>query len=238
MAETTKKPAPPPEQKALTDLSPVLLVTGQPGSGKSTGIENLPKDSTAILNVERKLLPFRKARDFKMQTYPTNFQEFYKHYQAMLANPKVKIAVVDSLTSVTEQLETYCLNNWQKTDTFAVWRNYNMLLNGILQKAKESGKQVIFIGHEELLMTDDGVVGRRTRTFGKRWKGMIEKEFAIVLWSLVEMRDGEPQHLFMTRTDGERPAKAPREMFEERYIENDYQAVLTKVDAYYKTKIQ
>ena len=224
-----------PEPKGLTDLSPVLLITGQPGSGKSTAIEHLDTKTTAVINVERKLLPFPGARDFKMQVYPTNYLEFHSFYGKLIDHKDVKTIVIDSLTSVTEALETYCIAQWKAVDPYAVWNNYNTMLGSILQKDKESGKNVIFIGHEELLMADDGMRERRTRTFGKRWKGLIEKEFAIVLWSMIEMREGEPVHLFMTRTDGERPAKAPRGMFEERLIPNDYNAVMTAIIDYYKT---
>ena len=45
-------------------MKPNIIVVGKSGSGKSTSLRNLNPKSTAILNVERKQLPFKEAKNF------------------------------------------------------------------------------------------------------------------------------------------------------------------------------
>ena len=43
---------------------PLIGIVGSSGSGKSTSLRNLPADKTIIIDLERKGLPFREAKNF------------------------------------------------------------------------------------------------------------------------------------------------------------------------------
>ena len=45
-------------------MKPNIIITGPSGSGKSSSMRNLQPKRTAVLNTERKQLPFKNAKDF------------------------------------------------------------------------------------------------------------------------------------------------------------------------------
>ena len=45
-------------------MKPNVIVVGKSGSGKSTSLRNLNPKTTAVINTERKQLPFKGANDF------------------------------------------------------------------------------------------------------------------------------------------------------------------------------
>ena len=51
-------------------MKPNIIVVGKSGSGKSSSLRNLNAERTAVLNTERKQLPFRGAKNFKNVPIP------------------------------------------------------------------------------------------------------------------------------------------------------------------------
>ena len=64
-------------------MKPNVIVVGKSGSGKSTSLRNLNPEKTAVLNTERKQLPFKGANKFKnvpvpdLATYKAAFKKAY-----------------------------------------------------------------------------------------------------------------------------------------------------------------
>ena len=61
-------------------MKPNVIVVGKSGSGKSTSLRNLNPERTAVLNTERKQLPFKGANKFmkvpvtNLAVYKTEFK--------------------------------------------------------------------------------------------------------------------------------------------------------------------
>ena len=70
-------------------MKPNTLILGASGTGKSSSIRNLPKDTTIILNTERKTLPFREGKDFKMNFAIHNYPQFEKAFDKALKSDKI-----------------------------------------------------------------------------------------------------------------------------------------------------
>ena len=51
-------------------MKPNIIIVGKSGSGKSTSLRNLDAAKTAVLNTERKQLPFKGANKFKNVPIP------------------------------------------------------------------------------------------------------------------------------------------------------------------------
>ena len=45
-------------------MKPNIIIVGRSGTGKSTSLRNLDPATTAVLNTERKQLPFKGANEF------------------------------------------------------------------------------------------------------------------------------------------------------------------------------
>lgn len=225
---------------------PNIAICGPSGFGKSTSLRNLDPETTAILNTERKQLPFRGASKFKVVQIGTNhpadpsalarknasalnIAQWTKAWAGARANKDIKTIVLESATSLIEMIKTYSECHFTNYD---IWNNYNKMIFDVLMEAKSCDQTVIFISIEDTVYIND-TAERRMYCQGGALKGKLEKEFEIVLWSNILRGEEGNQFVFQTISDGERPAKAPMEMFEDTFIPNDVQHVLETVHAYY-----
>ncbi len=70
---------------------------------------------------------------------------------------------------------------------------------------------------------------------GKEWEGKVEKEFLIVFFTDVRRNDkNKMEYKFLNNSDGICSAKSPMGMFNDQFIDNDLQSVITKIQEYYK----
>lgn len=234
-----------PNSTSEVKLYPPVLIVGRSGTGKSTSIRNLPCDSTIIVNTEKKVLPFKSAKNFKMQVSPKYFAPMgwsplnpelaldsssfvYNWFRALQS--KADFLVLESWTSTTEMIDDWANKCFTGFDQ---WKNYNAAIMWLVHSMKQANKQLFVIGIEEWITMDDGTSERHLAVKGKQHRGMIEKEFSIVLWSDVKLHDGKPIFHFRTTTDGERPCKAPHEMFNDILIPNDLLEVNKAIRTYY-----
>ena len=209
---------------------PNIFVGGPSGSGKSTSIRNLDPNATIIINTERKALPFKSAAQFTKQVQPANYLQFETAYQRAL-NSDAVVIVVDSFTSLTEQVYSHIIR-YEQEDTRAAWGRYKDTLHDVLIQAKRPDKTVIFLG-VEALMQDDQMRLVKTIDVQGSLKGKVEKEFEIVLWAQPQ---GDGIYRFLTNSDGRCTAKSPMGMFDQALIDNDLNAVLTAIHTYYTSE--
>ena len=205
-----------------------IFISGASGSGKSSSLRNLDASKTIIINTERKQLPFRNAAKFK-QANCASYQEFL----ALLARAEksaAEIIVIDSFTSLSEQVQAYAKATWRGFD---IWSGYADTIYQIIQRTKLIDKYVVFIGIDEPLQDGNGEITRHVRVEGKALKGSIEKEFTCVLWAKVRNESGSISHNFETNNDGTTTAKTPMELFSQQYIDNDLNYVIEQIKAYY-----
>ena len=210
-------------------MKPNIIVVGPSGSGKSTSLSSLNPKTTAVLNTERKQLPFKNAKDF-MNVPIKSVSEFHSALDKAMESDKIKTIVVESFTSLIEII-------FREADIrykgFDVWSYYNKEIDKILDKSKNSDKYVIFTAIDGVYDGDNGVEERYVAVDGNRWKKRVEKEFVIALFTDVHKSDEGVSYRFRTNTTGRDSAKSPMGMFEDLHIPNNLGKVVEACELYY-----
>lgn len=205
-----------------------ILLIGRAGSGKSTAIRNLDKESTAILKCVNKKLPFRKGdKDFKSM-FVSNVQELTNILSQLIKNTKYKTIILDDLfyLSSYENFRRVSEKGYGKFTDIAKNLFDVITLPDMIQREDLT---FIFITHSE---TNPNTLETDVKTIGK----MIDSQlgvaglFTIVLESCII--DGEYKFLTHNIT-GNSVVKTPMGMFEEDYIDNDLKIVLDTMKEYY-----
>jgi len=211
-------------------MKPNIIIVGPSGSGKSTSLSSLNPKTTAVLNTERKQLPFKNAKEF-MNVPIKSVSEFHSALDKAMESDKIKTIVIESFTSLIEII-------FREADIrykgFDVWSYYNKEIDKILDKSKNSDKYVIFTAIDGVYDGDNGVEERYVAVDGNRWKKRVEKEFVIALFTDVHKGDEGVKYRFRTNTTGRDSAKSPMGMFEDLHIPNNLGKVIESCEEYYK----
>jgi hypothetical protein len=217
-----------------------ILICGPSGSGKSTSLRNLPPDKTAIVNIERKLLPFPSAKDFKNQDFCNSTQEVSISLNKWATNKDIEIIVIESFTSYDEMILKM---NRELYKGYDIYTNHNKAIRNWVEQIKMIGLQkfLVLTGIDEVIGIDTaegGKISKRTlKVEGRELTGTIEKEFSIVLFTDVrkDPKSGNMLYQFQSNTDGITTAKTPMGLYNgSQYIENDLNSVIKKIKEYYK----
>lgn len=211
-------------------MKPNIIIVGPSGSGKSSSMRNLDPKTTAVLNTERKQLPFKNANEF-MNVPIKTIAEFHSALDKALSSDKIKTVVIESFTSLIEII-------FREADIrykgFDVWGYYNKEIDKVLDKSKNSDKYVVFTAIDAVYDGDNGVEERYVAVDGNRWKKRVEKEFVIALFTDTRATDDGVQYRFRTNTTGRDSAKSPMGMFESLHIDNNLSVVIDSCEEYYK----
>ena len=211
-------------------MKPNIIIVGPSGSGKSTSLSSLNPKTTAVLNTERKQLPFKNAKEF-MNVPIKSVSEFHSALDKAMESDKIKTIIIESFTSLIEII-------FREADIrykgFDVWSYYNKEIDKILDKSKNSDKYVIFTAIDGVYDGDNGVEERYVAVDGNRWKKRVEKEFVIALFTDVHKGDEGVNYRFRTNTTGRDSAKSPMGMFKDLHIPNNLGKVIQMCEEYYK----
>ena len=210
-------------------MKPNIIIVGPSGSGKSSSMRNLDPKSTAVINTERKQLPFKNANDF-MNVPVKSVSEFHSALDKAMESDKIKTIVIESFTSLIEIIYREAEIRYKGFD---IWGYYNKEIGRILDKSKNSNKYVIFTAIDGVYDGDNGVEERFVAIDGNRWKKRVEKEFVICLFTDTKATDEGVQYRFRTNTTGRDSAKSPMGMFLDLHIDNDLKQVIDACRTYY-----
>jgi len=214
-------------------MKPNIIIAGPSGSGKSSSLRNLQPKRTAVLNTERKQLPFKNANEF-MNVPIKSVSEFHSALDKAMESDKIKTIVIESFTSLIEII-------FREADIrykgFDVWSYYNKEIDKILDKSKNSDKYVVFTAIDGVYDGDNGVEERYVAVDGNRWKKRVEKEFVLALFTDVRATDEGVTYRFRTNTTGRDSAKSPMGMFDSLHVENCIKSVIEKCEQYYKIEV-
>lgn len=218
---------------------PMILVCGQSGSGKSYSLRNLDKERTKIINIERKILPFKEALKFKHYVEVDNSIKASEEIKRSLSSDEYDIIVIESFTKYVELLLAYSKNINKGYD---IYNYYNSTISSFLEAIKGNQNKFIIITAidervEFIQPTGAITTSRRCAVSGKEWEGKIEKEFTVVLFTDVKQEKGKnPEYRFITNNDGTNSSKSPPDLFGKQYIENDINFIINKMIEYYELK--
>lgn len=228
-------------------MADLIAVVGASGSGKSTSLRNLDPETTFIINVAGKPLPFKG---------------FKKNYKQLVQNPETKklegnlyntsdVAKIGQVLRVIDktrpEIRTVIIEDAQYLMAFEAmdraseksYDKFTQIASNFYSVLKESmnmrdNLKVCVLTHSE--NTGDVVnPSYKIKTIGKMLDNMITLEglFTYVLFTdLVKDVDGNVEHKFITQSDGTTTAKTPMGCFDDFYVDNDLQFVIEQIDKY------
>ena len=205
-------------------MATCVMLIGKSGSGKSASMRNFSRDELALINVNRKPLPFKGGFDSTLET--TQYEPIMK---AISQTKKKTIVIDDAGYLITSQF----MHGHRESKGNSVFELYNSLADNFYSLIKyclekvDKDKIVYFVMHED--KNDFGET--KPKTIGKLLdeKVCIEGLFTIVLRA--ECNEG--RYIFHTKTDGLDVTKSPIGMFEEESIDNDLKEVDKQIREYY-----
>jgi hypothetical protein len=172
-----------------------IFVVGPSGSGKSSSLRNMDPKTTAILNTERKALPFRGGAKFDKNVPCNNLGEYMKHLDYCMNHDEVETIVTESFTSLCEMIY---LEGSKAFDGYHLWDYYKKKLLEIFHRAKTTNKYLVFLGIDALVEGEGGVQERYVKVDGS-WKKSVEKEFVVVVFTDVRSDENDATiHRFIT----------------------------------------
>lgn len=218
-----------------------VLVIGESGTGKSRSLKNLNPAETFLFNIIGKDLPFQGwKKGYTPYNKETNTGNMVITHDASVLLKG--IAIVGSLP----QFKNYIFDDFQYIMSYefmarATERGYDKFSEiaqnawNIIKTAQTipANKNVVFLAHSEEIY-GDGIKKSKIKTIGKLLdeKITVEGMFTVVLQSLIKTEDDKPKYVFATQSDGTSTVKSPEGMFTEKYIDNDIQSVLERMEQY------
>jgi hypothetical protein len=181
-----------------------IMIVGSSGRGKTYSFMNMNSKTCGFINMESKPLPF--INKFEHFYSPNNWQDAYSKLIEYAKNDKITEVVFDSFSSYMESV----LKTARDTKKgFDIWNLYNEEIGKLMFIIKKYPKDIFLTSHYEWVETDEGAVEKRIAVKGKEWKGLIEKEFTIILYADVKVQDKKREYYLKLNTDGKDSAKIP-----------------------------
>ena len=129
----------------MSDNQKVVLIIGEPNSGKSHSLNNLPMEKVAYLNCDLSKLPFpcKGINDLKVK----RAAGIGKYIKKCEENSKIEYVVLDTLTSMMDQFERQVVLTADKAKTMAAWSDYSKFFGDTVQALKAGTKHTIVLSH-------------------------------------------------------------------------------------------
>lgn len=219
-------------------MSTLTAIVGGSGHGKSTSFRNLDPDSTAIINVAGKPLPFKGSgkkfnKDRGNYTETANHKKIINSLKKISANrPEIKVVIIDDFQYImsTEFVNRATEKGYDKFSELAQHVFY--ILSPTLHAKLRDDLIVVVSTHDE----EEPGGKRKMKTIGKMLdeKVTLEGLFTVVLFTEIEQTEDEGvKYWFRTQTDGQCTAKSPMGMFNNVLVPNDLNLVIKKMEEYY-----
>lgn len=225
-------------------MANICLILGKTGTGKSTSIKNLNPDTTAIINVLGKPLPF-KGSNAAYNIERMNIMQAYDHASIITAihdisttATHIKDLIIDDATYIMRK------ENFNKATSKGYDKFVEMAVHfqKIIETAEQARKDlnIYIMMHTEDVVSNGSIVEQKVSTVGKMLESQynIPEVVTVTLISNCSFNEkGDATYSFITKRcmiDGVLyPAKSPDGMFEETFIPNDLSLVSQKMEEYY-----
>lgn len=221
-------------------MGKIVFIIGDSGTGKSTSIRNLDPESTYIINVFNKDLPFRgSAKSYRVKSDKHRGNLFVSN------DPNKIIRVIEGIGNTRPEIKTLIIDDFgliigHEMMKSALIRGYDKFVlmaqavDNIIEMIQtvRNDLYVFITWHTEL--AEDGKY--KIKASGKMIENYIkpESKASIVLHTMI--RDG--RYFFITNNDGIHMSKSPMKMFDDLLIENDLQYVIEKMNDYYNVDLE
>jgi len=222
-----------------------VLVIADSGTGKSTAIRTLDPKETFIINIANKPLPFKGWK----KTYTMISKDNAK---GNMTSASTAPGIVKAMQHVNEKMlhiKTLVIDDWQYMSSFEYFDRANekgydkftQIAANLAQVAKmpkdmREDLTIFFMTHSEDTVDGNGHRKVKAKTIGKMIDNVLTLEglFSTVLFGRIKKTEDGLEYGFDTVNNGENTCKAPMDMFEESFIDNDLQLVKNCIAEYEK----
>jgi len=215
----------------------LILVIGEPGTGKSRAITNLDENTTLLIKPNNKDLPFKGgAQRYNKSKGNLLKCSTFRDLKALLLKinegTKFKIVVIEDFTHFINNrvMEDLKISGFQKWSELA-YDVFNSIIK--IEEDLRDDLNIIIIGHTERNSDVMGNTIITLQTAGKLLDNQIKipSYFTYILHTDVREMGDKMQYSFLTNSDGIRTAKSPEGCLE-RFEPNDYKLILDKIQQY------
>lgn len=220
-------------------MGKLILVIGEPGTGKSRAIIGLDPSRTILVTPNKKDLPFRGASSAYNEKNNNRFvvKEFIQLRDILVGvngGSKITTIVVEDLTHFI----SHKIMEDAKKKGYEKWMDLAMEVFGSLIDIEDSLRDDLYVIVTAHTTTSSDVQGNQIitlQTAGKLLENNIKipSYFTYILHTNVNMENNKPSYTFLTNTDGVRLAKSPEDCLS-LYEPNDYKLIIDKIESYQK----
>lgn len=181
-----------------------FMLVGASGRGKTYSFRNMNPKTCGFINMEGKPLPF--INNFENYFVPNGWQDAYTKLIEYAKNSQITEVVFDSFSAYVDSV----LKTARETKkNFDVWNLYNEEIGKFNFIMKKYPKDIIVTAHYEWIQNEGGAVEKRIKVKGKEWEGLVEKDYTIVSFVDMRIKDNKKEYFFSLNTDGKDSAKCP-----------------------------
>lgn len=221
--------------------SKLIGIVGPTGTGKSTSIKHLDPNSTYIINVAKKELPFKGAEKLYNKENK-NYKEVSEATEITRLLRTISDKAPHIKTIVIEDSNYIMGFNIVSKATEVGYMKFSLMakeMKELFEEARNLREDLttFYFTHPEIIEDGGEIVGYKIKTAGKLIDNQITLEglLTICLYTHVEEnKDGTANYYFLTNRYKKFPAKSPDGMFDELKVPNNLQLVLNKVNEYYQ----
>ena len=212
-------------------MAKLIGIYGEPATGKSTSLRNLPPEETLYIDADMKGLNWKgwkKQYNGDNKNYlKTNFPQLAIKYLQLAEKGTYKYVVIDTVNNlmVSDEMRHCKEKGYDKWMDLAacIWELVD--LPGSLR----DDLTVILLFHSQTDYTEDGYRFTKIKTNGRKTeKNNIDSKFN---WLLRTVKQDDGKYYFET-TSHNSTTRTPMDAFEDDYIPNDIMKVIEVMEEY------
>jgi hypothetical protein len=212
-------------------MAKLIGIYGEPATGKSTSLRNLPPEETLYIDADMKGLNWKgwkKEYNGDNKNYlKTNYPQLAIKYLQLAEKGTYRYVVIDTVNNlmVSDEMRRCKEKGYDKWMDLAacIWELVD--LPGSLR----DDLTVILLFHSQTDYTEDGYRFTKIKTNGRKTeKNNIDSKFN---WLLRTVKQDDGKYYFET-TAHNSTTRTPLDAFEEDYIPNDIMKVIEVMEEY------
>lgn len=231
----------------------VVLIMGKPNTGKSFSLQNIKdQDRFVYLNTDLKEIPFR--HNFHAYDIADPL-DMLGYIQEIEEQEKIDGAIIDTLSFLMDQVEQQYVNT--ASNPQKAWGEYATFYKKLIHSIKKGTKNYAILAHAKDVFNEaELIVESKVPVKGSVGATGVEADFTTILGTRTisikeaeknenklltisdEEREDGVKYVFQTRIDKNTIGHKYRSQLglwarEEKYINNDLNAVFSRLQEYY-----